>query len=142
MQARSERRTAAGFHLYHVLLVTAAVPLFLGGLFADLAYARTYEIQWLNFAAWLIAGAMVFTGLALAWSLADVVLDRARRRGPLVGLLLLLATFVVGLLDSFMHARDAWGAMPSGLVMSVVVTALAIVTLWFSVAGPRIGAEA
>jgi len=143
MAARAGRRTAAGFHLYHVVLLACAAPLFLGGLLSDLAYARTYEIQWLNFAAWLIAGGMVFAGIALVWSLLEVLLRReARRRGPLVGLLLLLAIFILGLLNSFMHARDAWGAMPAGLIMSVVVAALAMAAVWLSVSGDRIGAAA
>jgi uncharacterized membrane protein len=119
------QRTIPGFHIFQVLLAAFAAPLFLGGLLSDLAYARTYQIQWLNFAAWLIAGAMVFTGLALAWSLVELVLGPARRGQPLIAAGLLAASFVIGLLDSFMHARDAWGAMPSGLVQSLVVTALA-----------------
>ena len=139
MQARLGQGPA-GFHLLHVVLVSCAAPLFLGGLLSDIAYARTYEIQWLNFAAWLIAGAMVFTGLALAWSVVTVVLDRARHRAGLLGLVLLLAMFVVGLLNSFMHARDAWASMPSGLIMSVVVAALALLAIWFAVARARTGA--
>ena len=46
-------------------LLSAAVPLYLGGLLSDLGYGNTAEPQWANFAAWLIAGAMVFTGLGL-----------------------------------------------------------------------------
>jgi uncharacterized membrane protein len=111
-------------------------------LLSDIAYARTYEIQWLNFAAWLIAGAMVFTGLALAWSLVELALGPARRRRPLIGLLLLLGMFVFGLVNSFIHARDAWGAMPAGLVWSVIVTAMAAAAIWISVSGPRTGAAA
>lgn len=142
MRARSGHRTAAGFHLHHVILATCAAPLFLGGLLSDIAYARTYEIQWLNFAAWLIAGAMVFAGLALAWSLVEVALDRGRHRRRLIGLLLLLAIFILGLLNSFMHARDAWGAMPSGLVMSMVLAVLSVAAVWFTASGPRLGATA
>ena len=139
MQARTGQRMA-GLHLVHLVLVSCAAPLFLGGLLSDVAYARTYEIQWLNFAAWLIAGAMVFTGAALAWSVLMVVLDRLRYRAGLIGLLLLLATFVVGLLNCFWHARDAWAAMPGGLIMSVVVTALTLLAIWFAAARARTGA--
>jgi uncharacterized membrane protein len=124
-----QQRTAPGFHLYQVVLTAFAAPLFFGALLSDIAYARTYEIQWLNFAAWLIAGGMVFLGFALAWSLIEVVLGPARRRQPLLGGLLLLAAFILGLLDSFMHARDAWGAMPSGLVQTVILNGLAILAL-------------
>lgn len=129
-------------HPIHGVLAAFAAPLFLGGLLSDIAYARTYEIQWANFAAWLIAGGMVFTGLALAWSLVEVVRGPGRRRRPLIVLLLLLAMFVLGLLNSFMHARDAWGSMPSGLIMSLILTALSAAATWLSVFSPRAGAAA
>jgi len=139
--AASASPQARPIHPLHAVLVAGAFPLFLGGLLADIAYARSFQVQWLNFAAWLIAGAMVFTGLALAWSLLEVIRSAFRDRRTLLGFLLLAAMFILGLLDSFSHARDAWGAMPSGLVLSVVVTALAAVALWLGVLAPRRGAE-
>lgn len=132
MRTGQEIRPRSERTLILLILVSCAAPLFLGGLLSDIAYARTYEIQWLNFAAWLIAGAMVFTGLATAWSLLDQVLAPGRGRRRLVGLLILAAMFVFGLLNSFVHARDAWATMPAGLLWSVVVTALALVAVWIS----------
>jgi uncharacterized membrane protein len=122
------------------VLAISCAPLFLGGLLADIAYARTYQIQWLNFAAWLIAGAMVFTGMALAWTLLMVVRSSFRDRASLAPLLLLAAMFLLGLLNSFVHARDAWGAMPGGLALSGVVTILAGALVWFVVVPRRRGA--
>ncbi len=122
------------------VLAISSFPLFLGGLLADIGYARTYQIQWLNFAAWLIAGAMVFTGFALAWALLSVVRTSFRDRASLVPFLLLAAMFLLGLLNSFMHARDAWGAMPGGLVLSLTVTILAAVAVWFIILPARRGA--
>lgn len=139
MVTAPERRLVTGLHLYHVLTLTAAAALFLGGLLNDLAYGSTYQVQWVNMASWLIAGAMVFTGLALAWSLVEAVLGPGRRRQPLLVLLLLLAMFLLGLLNSFIHARDAWGAMPAGAILSVIVAALALATIWISVARVRLG---
>lgn len=59
---------------------------------------------------------------------------------------MLLAIFIVGLLNSFMHARDAWarrlGAMPAGLIMSLIVAILAVAAVWISVSGDRIGTAA
>jgi uncharacterized membrane protein len=40
-------------------------------------------------------------------------------------LLLVLAIFVLGLVNAFVHARDAWATMPTGLVLSLSVAALA-----------------
>ena len=135
----SDRRP---IHPVHAVLLAGALPLFLGGLIADIAYARTYQIQWNNFAAWLIAGGMVFTGFALLWSVVALSWPWGRRGWFLIGLLLLAATFVLGLINSFGHARDAWAVMPTGLVLSVVVTALAAGAVWTGFSSLRAGAVA
>lgn len=118
---------AKAIHPLHAVLLAATLPLFLGGLLSDLAYSSTFEIQWVNFAAWLVAGGMVFTGFALVWALVDIIRNDRRRRRSLVYFGLLLAVFVLGLLNSLVHARDAWATMPAGLILSVVVTLLAVV---------------
>jgi uncharacterized membrane protein len=107
----------------HSVLAFSALPLFLGALLSDWAYARSYQVQWTNFASWLIAGGLVFAGLALLWAAVDVLLSR-HRRGAMY-LLLLLASFVLGLVNALVHARDGWAAMPAGLVLSAVVLLLA-----------------
>jgi len=124
-------------HPLLAFLVAAALTLFAGGLLADLAYSSTYEIQWNNFAEWLIAGAMVFAGLALLWTLVALLRARNRRGRSFFVFLLLLAIFILGLLNNFLHARDAWGSMPGGLVLSAIVTLLAILTTWFAFSGLR-----
>jgi uncharacterized membrane protein len=121
------------------MLLAAAMPLFLGGLLSDWAYASSYEIQWSNFAAWLIAGAMVFTGFALLWALIDLIRSDRRRGRPLVYFLVLLAAFVLGLINSFVHARDAWAVMPDGLILSAIVTLLAILATWVGFSSLRPG---
>lgn len=63
----------------HALLLAGSVPLFLGALLSDIAYYNSYQIQWSNFAAWLIAGALLFCGLALLFALANLI--RAERKG-------------------------------------------------------------
>ena len=130
MATTAPRTVPRAIHPLHAVLLAAALPLFLGGLLSDIAYAKSYEIQWANFAAWLIAGAMVFTGLALLWSLVDLLRAPERRGRPLFYFLLLLAAFVLGLINSFQHARDAWATMPAGLVLSVIVFVLAVLATW------------
>lgn len=113
-------------------LLAAAVPLFLGALLSDYAYSTSFEVQWSNFASWLVAGGMVFLGITLACALFD--LFRAQRRGgrSFVYFGLLLATFVLGFINSLVHARDAWAVMPSGLVLSLVVAVLVVVATWMA----------
>lgn len=139
MRFMGEPRLASGFHPWHVVLITCAAPLFLGGALSDWAYANTYEIQWINFGSWLIAGAMVFTGLAVGWSLVEAAVGPGRSRRSLILLGLLGVMFVLGLLNSFMHARDAWASMPEGLILSFVGTALSVVAVYLSVSTSRVG---
>jgi len=114
----------------HALLLAGSVPLFLGALLSDIAYFNSYQIQWSNFASWLIAGAELFCGLALLFALLNLI--RARQKGgqPLVYFLLLLATFVLGLVNAFQHAKDAWAVMPAGLVLSGIVFLLSCLAAW------------
>lgn len=139
MAATDHLAPERGINPIHAVLLAATLPLFLGGLLSDITYTYSFEIQWINFAAWLIAGAMVFTGLALVWALVDVIRGPRRRGWPLVYLLALLAIFVLGLLNSFVHARDAWGTMPDGLILSAVVTVLAIFAVWVGFSNLRVG---
>lgn len=129
-------------HPFHAFLLAGAVPLFLGALLSDITYARSYQIQWGNFASWLIAGALVFAGCALLWAVID--LFRGGRRGgrSLVYVLLLLATWVLGFINALVHARDAWGIMPTALVLSVIVTLLACAATWVGFSSLRTGGAA
>lgn len=124
--------------LLHTILLAGCVPLFLGALLSDIAYFKTYQIQWSNFASWLIAGALLLCGLALLFALVSLVRAQRKAGRPLMYFLLLLATWVLGLINAFIHAKDAWATMPSGLVMSVVVTLLSCVAAWMGL-GTRQG---
>jgi uncharacterized membrane protein len=127
---------ARAIHPLHAMLLAGTGPLFLGGLLSDLAYGSTAEVQWSNFAAWLIAGAMVFTGFALLWTMIVLLRRRSWRGGPALSFVLLAAAFVLGLIDSFVHARDAWAIMPAAPVLSAIVTLAAIIATWLGLS-PR-----
>ena len=139
MAVTAEERRPRPIHPLYGFLISAAVPLFLGGLLSDLAYGATAEIQWSNFAAWLIAGAMVFTGFALLWAFIALLRSRPKRGRPLLAFLLLLAAFVLGLINSFVHARDAWGIMPAAPILSGIVTAIIILAAVVGLSTPRAG---
>ena len=110
----------------HAVIAFSTLPLFLGALLSDWAYARSFEVQWTNFASWLIAGGLVFAGVALVWAVVDVLRSSRTRRGAgALYLVLLLASFALGVLNALIHAKDAWAAMPTGLWLSVVVLVLA-----------------
>lgn len=123
-------------HPLHAFLLAAAVPLFLGALLCDLAYMSSYHIQWGNFSSWLIAGGLVFSGLALLWALIELL---RMSRAALAYFLMLLATWVLGFLNALMHARDAWATMPGGMILSAIVLVLAIVATVMGFSGFRAG---
>lgn len=142
MATSMDRFPAAAPHgRWQAFLLAAALPLFFGALLCDWAYWSSYEIQWSNFASWLVAGGMLFLGVALACALVD--LFRADRRGgrALVQFVLLLAAFVLGFINALVHARDAWAVMPGGLVLSVVMLLLVTVATAMAFAGLRMGAR-
>ncbi|HRO59868.1 MAG TPA: hypothetical protein PK177_12000 [Burkholderiaceae bacterium] len=112
-------------HPIHATLLAGTVPLFLGALLSDLAYWSSYQVEWANFASWLIAGGLVFSGLALLCALAGLFRSRGGERRPIY-FLLLVAVWILGFINALVHARDAWAAMPTGLVLSIIVTLLAI----------------
>lgn len=126
----------------HATLLAGTVPLFLGALLSDIAYFRSYEIQWANFASWLIAGALVFCGLSVLFAIANLVKARHRTGRPLIYLLLLAVAWVLGFINALQHAKDAWAVMPTGLVLSVIVTLLACAAAWVGLSNLRDGGEA
>ena len=110
----------------HAVFALSCVPLFLGALLSDWAYFSSQQIQWVNFAAWLIAAGLLLAGPVLLWGAVDVLRSSVNRhRRGLIYLTLLLATVIVGILNALIHGKDGWAAMPTGLILSAVVVVLA-----------------
>ena len=125
-------------HPLHAILLAFPLPLFLGTLLSDLAYSSTYEVQWTNFASWLIAGAMLTGALVTLWALIECLVSGRQRTGKhFAYLVVLLVMMAVGFINALVHAKDGWAAMPAGLWLSVVVTLLALIASWIGYAGLR-----
>jgi uncharacterized membrane protein len=124
--------SAGPLHPLHAILLAFLFPLFLGALLSDYAYSSSFEIQWGNFSAWLIAGALVPGGFVLLWSFIE-----ALRHRRWVYFLLVAATWLVGLINAFIHARDNYATMPTGLVLSIIAAILAFVASWVGFSGAR-----
>jgi uncharacterized membrane protein len=123
-------------HPLHAIFLAFPLPLFLGALLSDLAYKSSYQVQWLNFAQWLIAGALLIGAFALLWSLIATVRARASVRARSgVYFVVLLVMWVLGLINAFIHAKDAFATMPTGLYLSWIVTLLALVASWLGYSG-------
>jgi len=127
-------------HPLHAVLLAGTVPLFLGVLLTDLAYSNTYEIQWKNFASWLLVGGLVFGGFTLLWAVIDVVRAALRTTRKLIYVSLLLVLWVLGFIDALVHAGDAWASMTAALLLSTIVVVLAMAATWLSFSSSHAGA--
>jgi uncharacterized membrane protein len=124
-------------HPVHGFLLAGTLPLFLGVLFSDIAYAASYEAQWKNFSSWLIVGGLVFGGLTLLWALVGLFRSDQRAAWPTLYFVLLLATWILGFINALVHAKDAWATMPEGLILTAVVAALVMAATAFGFSTPR-----
>lgn len=121
----------------HRLLLAFPVALFVGALVTDITYLRTAEIQWTNFSAWMIVGALVFGGIVGAWAILDAVVARTVTRLPrLIYLGLLAAAWLLGLLNAFKHSQDAWSSVGAfGLILSILCTLLILAAGFIAYSG-------
>jgi uncharacterized membrane protein len=120
----------------HPLMATfASFPTvcFILALLNDVAYWRTANLQWQYFAAWLLFAGLVVGGLVLLVEVVGLLFRSSiRARGPgwlhAIGLLVVL---VLGVINSFVHARDGWTAIvPQGLILSVAMVVVMMITGW------------
>ena len=128
-------------HPLHGILLAGTFPLFLGAALSDYAYASTYQIQWTHFASWLIAGGLVFNGFALLFAIAGLFRSGGHRGLSLAYFFLLLVTWILGFINALVHAKDAWGVMPMGFVLSIIITVLACAAAWLGFSRLNAGGE-
>ena len=136
--SREDRYSLAIYPL-HAVFLAGTIPLFLGAALSDFAYVSSFHIQWSNFSSWLIVGGMVFATIALLFSIIDLFRPRRRVRSLVLYTVLLLVAWILGFINSLIHAQDAWESMPTGLILSVVVTVLVCVATWLGFCAPRFG---
>jgi uncharacterized membrane protein len=117
--------------------VVLAVPTvcFVGTLLTDLAYWKTAVMMWADFSAWLVSTGVVFGFIALIVWIVDLL------RGPFVRAQLprwpyaiaYLIALVLGVVNMFMHTRDAWtSVVPWGLALSAIAAVILLVAGWMS----------
>ena len=123
-------------HPLHAILLAFPFPLSLGALLSDLAYGSSFQVQWINFSSWLIAGGLLVGAFALFWALIGMSRSRSPRHGRQIAYVLtLLVMWVLGLVNAFVHAKDAWATMPEGLYLSAISALLALVAAWIGYSG-------
>lgn len=127
----------AALRSLHRLLLAFPITLFVSALVTDIAYLRTAEIQWTNFSAWLIAGALVFGGLVGAWAILEAVVARTATRLPrLIYVGLLAAAWILGLMNSFKHSQDGWSSVGAfGVILSALCALLVLAAGFIAYSG-------
>lgn len=119
-------------HPLHAILLAFPIALFTGALLADVTYLNSAEVQWTNFAAWLITFAEVFGGFAALWALIELVRYRHDRSAQ-VYFGCVAVMWLLGLVNAFQHSRDGWSSVGTGgLILSLACTALALVAGWIA----------
>jgi uncharacterized membrane protein len=126
-------------HPLHAFLLGGALCFFASGLLSDWAYFSIHEIQWKNFASWLIIGGLLLGGFALLWAFIDLVRAHPRRSQRVLYFVLLLAVWILGFVNELVHAKDAFASMPEGLIISAITTVLMTVATWIGFSTMRTG---
>lgn len=117
---------SSALHPLHALFLAFPVALFPSALMADITYLNSAEMQWSNFAAWLITGALLFGAPALLWALVWGIFARAFLYPLLLG-----AAWVLGLVNAFQHSRDGWSSVgATGIILSMLSTLLVLAAAW------------
>jgi uncharacterized membrane protein len=125
---RPAQPVAIARHPLYAMLLPIPVICFIGALLTDLAYLNSGgNLIWANFSSWLLAAGLLFGAIAGIILLVDIL--RGIRGWS--AFLLLLAAWIVELINSFVHARDGWTAVAgAGLILSIVGALLAIIAGW------------
>ena len=130
---RTSQAPVSRAHPIHVILAAYPIACFTGAFATDIAYVETYEMMWADFSVWLITIGLVMGVLATIAGIVDYLVhrrDRSRRSASphTIGNALVL---LLSLVNAFVHSRDAYtSVMPTGLILSGVVTVLVLVSSW------------
>jgi uncharacterized membrane protein len=122
VQQRSSTTAAVVFDLLNPI----PFGFFVGALVFDAVYANSPDVMWFKSSAWLISIGLVFAVLPRLINLARVWFPGARSstgrdKGAFLLYLLGIAAAIV---NAFVHSRDAYAVMPTGLWLSVLTVAL------------------
>ncbi|MDO9707739.1 DUF2231 domain-containing protein [Paracraurococcus lichenis] len=115
------------------MLVPFPIVCFTGALLTDIAYARSADMMWADFSAWLLAVGGVMGALAAIAGLVDFLGNRQVRaqRPAWPHMLGNVVVLVLALFNNFVHSRDAWtSVVPTGLILSALTVAVMLVTAW------------
>jgi len=84
MSATAGPTPRRAIHPFHAAMLAGAAPLFLGALLGDYAYWTSHQVEWSNFASWLLVGGMVLASAALLCALSEALGGHYFNRVPVM----------------------------------------------------------
>lgn len=129
-----ESTASIASHPIHPMLIPFPIAFLVGGFITDLAYWYTLSSFWASASLWLIGAGFVTGIIAAGVGLIDFfTIQRARDHSAgwihFVGNAVVLVLAFITLL---LRTADVEGAvLPSGLIVSGVITVLLVVTGWY-----------
>jgi uncharacterized membrane protein len=115
------------------MLVPIPIACFLGTFLSDIVYWRTAAMQWANISAWLLVIGLIVAFFAVIAGFIDFIKEpRIRRLGAAwIHVLGNVVALFLSIINAMIHTRDAYtSVVPSGLILSAVVTLILTVTAW------------
>ena len=129
MSLRPEPRRSIVAESIYGLLNPIPFGCFVAALIFDIIYSDTAVMLWDKGAAWLIVFGLLFAVVPRLVNLTQVWITsrRTATRADKLDFWLNLSAIVIAIVNAFVHSRDAYAVVPTGLWLSVcTVTLLSI----------------
>ena len=126
MSFRPEPRRSVIAESIYGLLNPIPFGCFVAALIFDIIYSETAEILWDKGAAWLIVFGLLFAVVPRLVNLTQVWFTSKKTTTPMDKLSFWLNLFaiVTAIINAFVHSRDAYAVVPSGLWLSIITVVL------------------
>jgi uncharacterized membrane protein len=126
MSLRPEPRRSVVAESIYGLLNPIPFGCFVAALIFDIIYSKTAVMLWDKGAAWLIVFGLLFAVVPRLVNLTQVWVTsrRTATRTDKLDFWLNLFAIVVAIVNAFVHSRDAYAVVPTGLWLSVCTVIL------------------
>ena len=126
MSLRPEPRRSIVAEGLYGLLNPIPFGCFVAALIFDIIYSRSAEILWDKAAAWLIVFGLLFAVVPRLINLAQVWITsrRTATSADKLDFWLNLLAIIAAIINAFVHSRDAYAVVPTGLWLSICTVAL------------------
>ncbi|HCW97919.1 MULTISPECIES: DUF2231 domain-containing protein [Pantoea] len=121
---RTSGRSAFAVALY-TLFEPVPLGFFVAAWIFDIIYLNSFVVEWTHAASWLIAIGLVIAIVPRLIALID--LFRGSSRAEKVHFWITLLAIALAIVNAFVHSRDAYAVVPSGVTLSTLVVALMLI---------------